>query len=41
MWRFGRHLERVRNGAPPLSTDVQRDAWAAVPDRTPGVIDDG
>ena len=41
MWRFGRHLERVCKGAKPLSTELQRDAWASVPDRTPGVIDDG
>ena len=41
MWRFGRHLQRVCNGATPRSTELQRDDWTAVPDRTPGVIDDG
>lgn len=45
MWRFGRHLERVCEGAAPISTDLQNEAWkkaaATWDDRTPGQIDGG
>lgn len=31
MWRFGRHLERVRNGATPASTDHDQAPWLVAP----------
>ncbi len=31
MWRFGRHLERVKNGAEPLSTEADHAAWKVAP----------